>query len=64
MRGEQDRGSETLLHLGGVPVVEEPVGDEVLVHRPEVEVVLRSPAGPGDPAGGIDEEGGRRHRAG
>ena len=33
VRREQHRGAEALLHLGGVPVVEEPVGHEVLVHR-------------------------------
>ena len=54
--GEQHRGAEALLHLGGVPVVEQPVGDEVLVHRAEVEALLRRPPGPGHPTGRIDDE--------
>ena len=49
MGGEQDRGTEALLHLGGVAVVEQPVGHEVLVHRREVQVARRTPRRPPRP---------------
>ena len=54
--------AEALLHLGGMPVIEQPVGDEVLVHRAEVEGVLRGPPAPRHPACGVDDE--RRHGGG
>ena len=46
---EQHGGAEALLHLRGVPVVEQAVGHEVFVHRAEVEVLGRARPAPETP---------------
>ena len=49
-------GAEALLHLGGVAVVEQAVGHEILVDGGEVEVVLRGPAGSRGAAGRVHDQ--------
>ena len=48
------------VRAGGVTVIEEAVGDEILVDRAEVEALLGRPTGSRDPAGGIHDQ--RWHR--
>ena len=64
VRREQHRGVEVLLDLGGVAVVEEAVGVEVLVDGAEGRVGLRAATGAGDPAGGVDDHAGALDEAG
>ncbi len=66
VRGEQHRGAESLLDLRRVPVVEQAVGDEVLVDRAKVERLRGGPPGPGHPARRVHDErgGGPRERSG
>ena len=56
--------ADGLLDLRGVPVVEQPVGGEVLVDRVEVGVRLGSPARARHPAGGVDDDALRLDQAG
>ena len=50
-------GAEVLLDLGRVPVVEQPVGGEVLVDGVRTSVVaVGGAAGAGDAAGGVDDD--------
>ena len=62
---EQHAGAPSdLLDLGRVPVVEQPVGGEVLVDGAERGGRLRRPAGAGHPAGGVDDDPGRLDQPG
>ena len=54
--GEEDLGPDGLLDLGRVPVGEEAVGGEVLVHRGEVHGRRRVPSGARGPGGGVDDD--------
>ena len=58
VRGEQDRGAQVLLDLGGVAVVQQAVGHEVLVHRTEVETVLGARPAPDTPLAASMTSGG------
>ena len=51
---------EALLHLGGVPVVEQAVGGEVLVDRGEVEVLRAARPAPDTPLAASTTIGGGR----
>ncbi len=53
---EDDLGADGLLDLGGVTVIEQAVGGEILVDRVEVGVRLGCPACSGNPAGGVDHD--------
>ncbi len=61
---EQDLGADDLLHLGCVPVVEQAVGREVLVHRAEVAGVLERPTGARNPGRSVHHDAGRLDQSG
>ena len=62
--GEEDLGGQVLLDLGRVAVVEEAVGDDVLVDGAERVRRRGRPAGTGDAAGGVDDDAGRLDQVG
>ncbi len=54
--GEDELGPDGLLHLGGVAVVEQPVGGEILVHRAKLRGFGQLAPRPRDPAGGVHHD--------